>query len=300
MKSGIIRTLLTIALIAHLGSFPVNGQVTKAITSTFGRAATIRFSGLPRNTITPIFNSAARPSFTRSSVSGALASNGIRRQFSGSVGSLSRVPRSIPAVSTLPAIKQGSYMVGRTGAELTSRQTFRQAADIRKLLSPNLPLRVKATISKSHEIALSRAAAARAMETQAEAVLRSFNRRAALHKNSRFYRGSSHVYVIVAPDGRLFKVGESSAGLLKSGLSKRAQAQVSRLNRDLPSNEAGYRSRIIQTFDSKHAARDLERKLIMKYQTLYMKRRFVLPGNRERFRQLEVPRPTLALPNPGL
>jgi hypothetical protein len=183
-------------------------------------------------------------------------------------------------------------MVGRTAAELTARQTFRQAADIRKLLSSNLPPRLKLTLGKSHELALSRAAAARAMETQAQTVAKLFNQRATLHKNSRFYRGSSHVYVIVAPDGRLFKVGESSAGLMKSGLSKRAEFQVSELNRKLKNKSGDYRSRVIQTFDSKQSARDIERKLILGYEARYKDRRFVLPGNRERFRRIDRPKPT--------
>lgn len=310
MQSRIVHALVIIALIAQIGNLPVNGQrltAARSLTSTFARAGratetaaatTVRLSRLPRNTITPIFNSVARRSVIRESATGSLASIGIRRQFSASVGSLSRVPRTLPAVSTLPAIRQGSYMVGRTASEVTARQAFRQAADIRKLLSPNLAPRIKATLGKSEELALSRAAAARSMENQALAVERLFNQRAALHKNSRFYRGSSHVYVIVAPDGRLYKVGESSAGLLNSGLSKRAQAQVSKLNRGLPANSAGYRSRIIQTFDSKKTAREMERKLILKYQQLYKDRRFVLPGNRERFRRVEQPKPPAPVPKP--
>lgn len=178
-------------------------------------------------------------------------------------------------------------MMGRTAAEMTARQTFRQAADIRKLLSPNLPPRLKTTLGLSHELALSRAAAARSMETQALAVEKLFNQRAALHKNSSFYRGTSHIYVIIAPDGRLYKVGESSAGLLKSGLSKRAQTQVRELNAGLPKNSAGYRSRVIQTFDSKQGAREIERELILRYEQLYKNRRFVLPGNRERYRRVQ-------------
>jgi hypothetical protein len=52
-----------------------------------------------------------------------------------------------------------------------------------------------------------------------------------VHKNSRAYQGESHVYVIKAPDGSVHKVGKSSAGKrLSDGASKRAEAQVRKLN----------------------------------------------------------------------
>lgn len=296
MKLKILTALLLTVAICHTaGTITVSAQVgrlAKTLTPKFGTAArvaeagavtTVRFSRIPRYSITPVFNSAARSSLTRASITGAVRSNGIRRQFNATVGSLSRTPRALPAVSSLPSINSGSYTMGRTAAEMSYRQSFRQAADIRKLFSPHLPARVKVTLGKSHSVAMERAAAAKAMQTQAIAVERAFNQTARLHKNSLFYRAPSHAYVIVSPDGRLFKVGESSAGIMKNGLSKRAQAQVKKLNSELPTGSAEYRSRIIQTFDSKQDARSYERVVILRYAQRYPDRR-VLPGNRERFR----------------
>lgn len=300
MKSKILIALLLTVTVSDATIVPVlaqTGSVTRQLTRTFGRVArvaeadavaAVRFGRIPRRSITPILNSARGP-VTRASVISAVRSNAIRREFSATVGSLSRTSRTLPALSMLP--KLGSYTTGRTAVEI-SRQSLRHAADIRKLFSSNLPATVTQSLGKTYSVAIERAAAARALETQSIAIERAFNQGARLHKNSRFYRAPSHVYVIVGPNGRLFKVGESSAGVMKNGLSKRAQAQVNELNsrlntefnkKSLPTWSGDYRSRIIRTFDSKQDARNYERELILRYEQRYPERR-VLLGNHERYR----------------
>jgi hypothetical protein len=300
---GIFRQLknplaffLTLVICHAMAAVPVEaqrGRIIQSLTPKFGAAARVaesgalsgvKFTRIPRQSITPVFNSAAGTRLTRDSVTGALRSTGIRRRaFNVVAGSMIRTPRVLPVAAKLPALNSASYAFGRTSAGVSS-QAVRQAHDIRKLLSPHLSQKAKLELGKTFSEATGRAAAARALETQAAAINKIFNQRARLHKNSRFYRGPSHVYVIVAPDGRLYKVGESSAGLLKSGLSKRAQSQVNKLNQQLPPGvTGGYRSRIIKTFDSKQQARDYERELILRYRQKYEARRFVLPRNREHF-----------------
>jgi URI fold toxin 2 len=266
---------------------PALGRVARVAES--GAIAEVKLARLPRQSITPAFGMAARSALTRESVTTALRSAGIRRRaINVATGSLTKTPRVLPTIPKLTAISSGTFAVGKTAAELNSGQALRHAFDVRKLISPSLSPKAKLTLGKAFNEATGRAAAARALETQAAAVEKIFNEQARLHKNSRFFRAPSHAYVIVAPDGRLFKVGESSAGLLKNGLSKRAQTQVNQLNRRLPTAVTGkYRSRIISTFDSKQEARDYERELILRYRQKYKDRRFVLPGNRERFASLD-------------
>ena len=271
--------------------------VVRSLAPAFGRAAVaaesralarVTFTHLPRQSITPAFSAAARTTLTREGVASALRSFGIRRRaFNVAAGSMTRTPRVFGVAAKLPALNSGSYAVGRTAAEMTRAQSLRQVFDIRALMSPRLSPRARLTLGKSLSDATNRAAAARALEKQAASINKIFDRSARLHKNSRFYRAPSHVYVIVGPDGRLYKVGESSAGLLSKGLSRRAQAQVKLHNRQLtPGVNGQYRSRIIKTFDSKQAARDYERRLIVRYKEKYAGRRLVLPGNRERFAEL--------------
>ena len=53
-----------------------------------------------------------------------------------------------------------------------------------------------------------------------------------INKNSRAYQVESHVYVVKAPDGSVYKVGKSSAGKrIADEASKRAESQVRKLNR---------------------------------------------------------------------
>lgn len=277
------------------------GRIIKPLTPTFSTAARVaesgamagvKFTRIPRQSITPIFNSTARPTLTRESVTTALRSTGIRRRaFNVAVGSMTRTPRVVPVATKLPAINSASYAFGRTAAEMSRGQAVRQTYDIRKLFSPHLSQKAKLTLGKSLNEATSKAAAARALETQAAAINKLFNQRARLHKNSRFYRAPTHVYVLVGPDGRLYKVGESATGFLKNGLLKRTQVQINdALVKAPPRGVKGqYRSRIIATFDSKDEARAYERKLILRYEERYKDRRLVLPGNREGFRKQKAP-----------
>jgi hypothetical protein len=295
--------MLLMLAICHAGAaVPAEaqrGRLFKPLRPTFGgvarvaesRAVTgVAFTRLPRQSIAPAFGAAGRSTLTREGVTSALRSAGIRRRaFNVAAGSTTRTARALPAAAKLPAINSGTYAVGRTASESARVQAFRQAADIRKLISPNLSPKARLTLGKSYSEATGRAAAASALEKQAAAIDKIFNKRARLHKNSRLFRAPSHVYVIVTPDGRLFKVGESSAGLLKNGLSKRAQTQVNRLNRKLPLGVGGrYRSRIIKTFDSKQEARDYEREIIVRYREKYKDRRLIiLPGNHEPYARLK-------------
>ncbi len=235
-----------------------------------GAAARVAFTRVSRMSTAPAFSAAARTTLTREGVGSALLSAGIRRRsFNVAAGSVTRTPRVFNAASKLPALNSGSYAVGMTAAGMASSQSLRRAWDIRALMSPRLPPRARSILGSSFNEATSKAAAARALESQAGTLKKLFDRSARLHKNSRFYRAPSHAYVIVGPDGRLYKVGESSAGLLKNGLSKRAQTQVNSLNRKLAPGAAGYSSRVIKTFESKQAARDYERELIVRYKKKY-------------------------------
>ena len=104
------------------------------------------------------------------------------------------------------------------------------------------------------------------------------------HKNSRDYQGESHVYDIKAPDGSVHKVGKSSTGTRLDGQSKRAEAQVRKLNRDDIANGGvgGYESNIRKTFDSSGKALDHEKALRDRYRRMFGED--LLPGNREHLR----------------
>jgi hypothetical protein len=68
-----------------------------------------------------------------------------------------------------------------------------------------------------------------------------------IHKNSNAFQGKSHVYAIKAPDGSVHKIGKSSTGTrVTDGASKRAEAQVRKLNREDLTNggNGGYSSEI--------------------------------------------------------
>jgi hypothetical protein len=106
----------------------------------------------------------------------------------------------------------------------------------------------------------------------------------AVHKNSRAYQGDSHVYDIKAPDGSVHKVGKSSAGTTAEGYSKRAEAQVRRLNREDIENGGvgGFESNIRRTFDNSSDALDHEAALRDRYRKMFGED--LLPGNREHLR----------------
>ncbi|HEX8197671.1 MAG TPA: hypothetical protein VF571_15870 [Pyrinomonadaceae bacterium] len=292
-KMRALVVFLTAALFQTASIIPIEAQRIAAIkpfTPTIGRtaevarsgiAAGVKISRLPRQSVTTAFNAAGRSAVTHQSVTTALRSSGIRRRaVNSATGSLTRTPRIAPVVPQMPAITSGTQAVGRTAAQISSKQAFKDAHDIRKLLSPNLSPRAKLEIGKSASEATNRAAAVQALEKQAVTVEKLFNAKARLHKNSRFFRGPSHVYVIVGKDGRIYKVGESSNKILSNGLSGRAQTQVQKLG-------DGYRSRVIATFGSKAEAKVYERNMILRYEAKYKDRRFVLPGNHERFRRHE-------------
>jgi hypothetical protein len=108
---------------------------------------------------------------------------------------------------------------------------------------------------------------------------------ALLHKNSNRFSGSTHVYVIVGPDRRIHKIGESAAGLRKrDSRSIRAETQVRRLNRENGNITGNYRSRILKTFPNKQEARGFERQVIESYRRKHGPRALrgerVLGGNR--------------------
>jgi hypothetical protein len=88
-----------------------------------------------------------------------------------------------------------------------------------------------------------------------------------VHKNSRAYEGSTHVYAIRSPDGSIYKVGESAGGVRAAdGSSKRANAQVNELNGQLG---PGHTSRIRKTFDNKDQARHYETDVIERFRRKY-------------------------------
>jgi hypothetical protein len=106
-----------------------------------------------------------------------------------------------------------------------------------------------------------------------------------VHRGSRAYRGTSHVYAIRAPDGSAYKIGKSSLGTrVADGASKRAEAQVRRLNRQDIANGGlgGYRSQIRKTFSTSAEALDYERTLRNTFRRIYGPGS--LPGNQEHLR----------------
>jgi hypothetical protein len=80
------------------------------------------------------------------------------------------------------------------------------------------------------------------------------------------------------------KVGKSSAGTTAEGYSKRAEAQVRRLNREDIENGGvgGFESNILRTFDNASDALDHEAALRDRYRKMFGED--LLPGNREHLR----------------
>jgi hypothetical protein len=97
-----------------------------------------------------------------------------------------------------------------------------------------------------------------------------------VNKNSRSYKGETHVYAVRGPDGGVHKIGESAAGTrLRDGASKRAEKQVRALNRK---DGPGYTSEIRKTFSDKDSARTYETNLIERFRSMYGQDK--LPGNK--------------------
>ena len=99
------------------------------------------------------------------------------------------------------------------------------------------------------------------------------------HKNSHDYVGESHVYKIRdLTKNKTHKVGESSAGVrLRDGKSKRAEAQVRKLERE---TKRKFRSKIMRSHETKKDAYKHEEKLIKRYRDFYKKIDDILPGNK--------------------
>ncbi|CAO5682732.1 MAG: hypothetical protein HEEMFOPI_01771 [Holosporales bacterium] len=95
------------------------------------------------------------------------------------------------------------------------------------------------------------------------------------HGNSKKYLGETHTYVIRDAEGNIHKVGESMRGTNKYGLSKRAEEQIRRLERQTDQN---FKSEIRRWFSSKQEAREYETWLIKSLRERYGKE--VLPGNK--------------------
>ena len=97
---------------------------------------------------------------------------------------------------------------------------------------------------------------------------------ARVHKNSLRYVGETHVYRIIGPNGKTYKIGESAQGVTRSGESIRAKRQARRLSR-----ETGelYTTEIRKVFADKASARAYERDLIERFRSLYGPNS--LPGN---------------------
>ncbi len=101
-----------------------------------------------------------------------------------------------------------------------------------------------------------------------------------IHKNSKTYKGDSHVYAITNSKG-LYKIGESSQGKNDKGLSKRAESQVAKLQQE--TGDKSYKSEIRKEFSSKAEARAYETKLIERTRNLYgtdKNDKSILPGNK--------------------
>lgn len=97
-----------------------------------------------------------------------------------------------------------------------------------------------------------------------------------IHKNSLEYVGDTHVYRIIGPDGKTYKIGESAQGLrVSDGASIRAEQQVRAL-----SKETGdiYYSEVIKNYSNKADARQYETKVIERFRRIYGDE--ALPGNK--------------------
>ncbi|WP_193315810.1 hypothetical protein [Poseidonibacter ostreae] len=101
-----------------------------------------------------------------------------------------------------------------------------------------------------------------------------------LHKNSKNYKGDSHVYSIENKKGA-YKIGESSQGKNKYGKSKRAEQQVRKLQRE--TGDSSFKSKIRKDFNSKEKARKYETKFIEKTRAFFGKNKddkSILLGNK--------------------
>lgn len=87
-----------------------------------------------------------------------------------------------------------------------------------------------------------------------------------LHKNSKDYKGDSHVYSI-QNNKSTYKIGESSQGKDSNGKSKRAEQQVKKLQKE--TGDASYSAKVRKDFNSKAEAREYETKLIERTRSLY-------------------------------
>jgi hypothetical protein len=100
-----------------------------------------------------------------------------------------------------------------------------------------------------------------------------------IHKNSHEYVGESHVYKIRdRTKNKTHKVGESSGGVrVRDGKSKRAEAQVRRLERDTGEK---FESDIIHNFSRKKDSYKHEGELIKRYREIFKDKKDILPGNK--------------------
>ncbi len=92
---------------------------------------------------------------------------------------------------------------------------------------------------------------------------------APIHRNSLRYVGETHLYVIRDSSGKILKYGESAAGKNQLGQSKRAQAQISKLEKSTPGKR--FESEIIGEFDSKRGARTSESRYIKTHRKVFGK-----------------------------
>jgi hypothetical protein len=95
------------------------------------------------------------------------------------------------------------------------------------------------------------------------------------HGNSKQFMSDTHAYVIRDAEGNLHKVGESMQGVNKFGLSKRAEQQVRKLQKETGQQ---FESEIRHWFPSKKEAREYETWLIQSLRERYGKE--MLPGNK--------------------
>lgn len=96
-----------------------------------------------------------------------------------------------------------------------------------------------------------------------------------IHKNSLKYVGETHVYRILGPDGKIYKIGESAQGVMRNGLSTRGERQARMLSRE---SGLSFRSEIRRTFPDKASAREYERRTIERFRGIYGPK--TLPGNK--------------------
>ena len=97
---------------------------------------------------------------------------------------------------------------------------------------------------------------------------------ARVHENSLRYPGETHVYRIIGPNGKTYRIGASSQGVTRSGESIRAKQQARRVTRETGEQHT---SEIGMVFANKAATRAYERDLIERFRSLYGPNS--LPGN---------------------